>query len=442
MRCCDGNFRNDDVDTRPGDPRIRSIHHHEGSALASRLTERRADRHIDPRPRPYSTAPSTSAFLISRPPGCLDHDRGEMNPTTSETLSWPIRKQLISLATVWAVLWTLVSIIESSGYIHDPSIPRWQPITLICVLVGTIVVWLIFEISSARFLRVPLEPPRAWFFYQMRRLPLIGLGYIVMVFGLRHAIFALAGANYYHVWWAVLIPFEFIKASLFYFIWLGLVYGTLSMYRSREQAVQLSLVQQALAEAQLSRLQAQIRPHFLFNTLNTVSSLMQIDVGRADRVLTRLGDLLRASLSAVTSNSVPLREELRLLELYAEIMAERFSGRVNMVWQVDEEAFNDRIPAMLLQPLLENAFKYGIEQTTGVETIRVIAIHDQEIGMLRIAIHNTGSALDPRWREGIGVSNCRERLRVLYGNTATFDIASDGVAGVRASIGLPLGKAN
>jgi Histidine kinase len=342
----------------------------------------------------------------------------------------------VALAVLWATLWTLISLDEITGYIHDPSIPVWQPLVLLSISTGTIVIWLWFELRSARYLEVPLDPARPWFHHHLRRLPLLAIGYIVIVFGLRHGLFALAGARYQHVTWRILGPFEFVKASLFYGLWLGLVYGTLSQIRSREQSAQLSLIQKALVEAQLARLQAQLRPHFLFNTLNTVSSLMHSDVGRADRLLTRLGDLLRASLGAGETDTVPLREELRLLRLYAEIMEERFSGRVITDWQIAEHALPIRVPAMLLQPLLENAFKYGVEQTMGAQHIRIIASCDQD--RLHLKIHNTGSVLHPGWHEGIGLANCRERLRVLHGNAATVDICNDGTTGVETSISLPL----
>jgi hypothetical protein len=349
--------------------------------------------------------------------------------------SWS-RSPLVLLAALWATLWTLISMIECAGYIHNPSIPRWQPITLVLSLACTILVWLMFDLRSARYLQFPLEPPRAWILHQLRRLPLLASGYIVIVYGLRHAVFAIAGAKYNHLPWLGEIPYELVKASLFYCLWLGLVHGTLSLLRSRKQSVQLGLVQKALVESQLAQLQAQLRPHFLFNTLNTVSSLMQIDIGRADRLLTRLGDLLRASLGAGDTNTVPLREELHLLHLYAEIMQERFSGRVLMDWQIPEDALAVRVPVMLVQPLLENAFKYGVEQTTGIESIRVIARLDP--ARLKIKIHNTGSVLPLGWREGIGIANCRERLRVLYGGAASLDIANDAQGGVVASISLPL----
>jgi Histidine kinase len=357
------------------------------------------------------------------------------NPDALESLS---HSPLLVLAVLWATLWALISMAECAGYIHDPSIPVWQPLILIAAPICTLVVWLTFELRSARCLQVPLDPPRSWFRHHLRRLPLLAIGYIAVVFGVRHGLFALAGAQYRHAEWQILLPFEFVKASLFFCLWLGLVYGTLSQIRSREQSVQLSEVQKALAEAQLARLRAQLRPHFLFNTLNTVSSLMQIDVGRADRLLTRLGDLLRASLGAGETDTVPLREEITLLHLYAEIMEERFAGRVTTDWQIADDALPIRVPSMLLQPLLENAFKYGVEQTTGAQRIRVVASRERD--RLQIEIHNTGSVLQPGWREGIGLANCRERLRVLHGDAATLDISGGGT-GVEASISLPVGSA-
>jgi two-component system, LytTR family, sensor kinase len=378
---------------------------------------------------PHGLSMAESRLIGAPSRAAVDHANPGALPSRSHS-------PLITLAVLWATLWTVISISDITGYLHDPSIPVWQPLVLLSVSTCTIAIWLWFELGSARYLGTPLDPARPWFQHHLRRLPLLAVGYVVIVFGLRHGLFALAGARYQHVTWRILGPFEFVKVSLFYCLWLGLVYGTLSQIRSREQSAQLILVQKALAEAQLARLRAQLRPHFLFNTLNTVSSLMHSDVGRADRLLTRLGDLLRASLGAGETDTVPLREELRLLRLYSEIMEERFSGRVTTDWHIAEDTLPIRVPAMLLQPLLENAFKYGVEQTTGAQHIRIVASRDQD--RLYLKIHNTGSALHPGWREGIGLANCRERLRVLHGNAATVDISNDRTTGVETSISLPL----
>jgi Histidine kinase len=346
------------------------------------------------------------------------------------------RTLLIPLAALWATLWMLVSVVENSNYFHDPSSPLWKGIVLILVPTVTIIVWLILELRSARYQKIPLEPLRPWISHFLRRLPVLATSYIVIVFGLRHAIFAAAGAKYNHIPWEGLIPFELVKATLFYCLWLGLAYGTLSLLRSREQSAKLAVTEKALVESRLALLQAQLRPHFLFNTLNTVSSLMQVDIGRADRVLTRLGDLLRASLGVDKNKTISLNEELQLLRLYTEIMQERFPERVIIEWQIDDAALQVAVPAMLLQPLVENAFKYGIEQSTGVEKIRIVATLDR--GRLWIKIHNTGSLLSSEWREGIGIGNCHERLRVLYGGDANLAIENDDHTGVVTTIRLPL----
>jgi uncharacterized membrane protein len=352
-----------------------------------------------------------------------------------ETLPLSTRLPLIVLAGLWTTVWTLLSLVEITRYIHDPAMSWLQPFAIAAISTATMAIWLTFDLRSARYLRPPLDPPRAWFIHHLRRLPALAIGYFVIVFGLRHLVFALAGVEYWHLPWAALVPYEFVKVGLFYGLWLWLVFGTLTLASWREQSAQLAFTQKALAEAQLVQLQSQLRPHFLFNTLNTISALMQSDVARADRVLTRLGDLLRASLAEGAHETVPLREEVRLLELYAEIMVERFAGRVEVDWQIAPDALPIPVPAMLLQPLLENAFKHGVERTTVPVSIQVIATRDA--GRLRLAIRNTGATLNPGWREGIGIANCRERLRVLYGGAANMELTSDPPLGVVARISLP-----
>ena len=182
-------------------------------------------------------------------------------------------------------------------------------------------------------------------------------------------------------------------------------------------------MQKALAEAQLAQLQAQLRPHFIFNALNTVSALMHTDVARADRVLAQLGDLLRASLRVNRQDEVSLQDELALLERYAEIMRERFDDRVSVQWNVAEETLPARVPAMLLQPLLENAFKHGVERSSAAEciTIRTARIGEE----LRIDIHNTGPRLT-NGTNGVGLQNCRERLQLLYDRRPHWSCRTSG----------------
>jgi sensor histidine kinase YesM len=161
---------------------------------------------------------------------------------------------------------------------------------------------------------------------------------------------------------------------------------------------------------------------------------MQVDVERADRLLTRLADLLRSSLQAGARHMTPLREELKLLELYAQIMEERFAGRVVLTWSIADDALDAAVPSMLLQPVLENAFKHGVERSRVPVTIHMEAKRREDV--LHVTIRNSGATLAATLETGIGLRNCRERLELIYGQRASLDLAQDG-DGVAARLTIP-----
>ncbi len=362
-----------------------------------------------------------------------------MNQPHSNSPSKWTHSPLVALGVLCTTLWTLLSLVELQRYLHDSRIPWWHVAILLAPSTLAVVLWLALDLRSTRYVRQALDPPRIWFSYQLRRLPALAIGYFAVVTGLRVAITSALGIEYQHLPWPAHIFYEFVKVSLFYCLWLGLVFGTLGLLQWREQSARLVAVQKVLADAQLERLQAQLRPHFLFNTLNTVSSLMHADVARADRVLARLGELLRASLAAGRHDTTSLREELRLLRLYAEIMVERFGGRLELVWDIPDGTLELEIPALLMQPLIENAFKHGIERTMGASCVEVIA--RVESNVLRLEIRNTGSNLSAGWQDGLGLANCRERLRVHYGSSASCLLFGEDDGSVVARVVLPARRA-
>jgi LytS/YehU family sensor histidine kinase len=130
----------------------------------------------------------------------------------------------------------------------------------------------------------------------------------------------------------------------------------------------------------------------------------------------------------------PLREELRTLELFAQIMQERFSDRVALTWNVDASLLNASVPVLLLQPLLENAFKHGVERSIGSVSIDVVARVAGESVVLEV--RNTGSTLPSEYRDGVGLRNCRERLKVIYGDSASLQLMNEADA-VIARVTLP-----
>ena len=345
---------------------------------------------------------------------------------------------LYGIAVLWWLLWTMVALIEAGPRVlHDPRVPHWHTLVVILLSPTVVGVWFVWVLATRRLERLSIDPPRAWFRHHLRVLPLLILGYIPVVYGLRLGFYELIGTNYGGPPRVLIIPFEAVKISLFYGLLLTLMFGLLMLVKRREDSERMLAVQRALAEAQLAQLQAQLRPHFLFNALNTVSALMQTDTARADRMLSQLGDLLRMSLGTPRRDAIPLQEELQILQKYTDIMQERFGERAVVSWNVAGDTLDMPLPSMLLQPLLENAYKHGVERNTAPV---FIDIHAERNGAsLQVKIHNTGSTLAPESpaTNGVGITNCRERLRLLYGEAAQLRLEEDDAGGVQAIVMLP-----
>lgn len=339
------------------------------------------------------------------------------------------------LYVLWGVFCTLLVLIGVRDYYYSGGRHLWQPVFWEMSSIAFATVLLVIQRTAGRrSYNQWLSDPLRWFGYHLKWLPVCILAFVVIVYGVRHAVYALLGGAYTHEPWAFVILYEGIKLALFVALWLGVIFSFDSFAHWRTQQQHLLALQNALAESRLAALSSQLRPHFFFNALNTISALMHLDVARADRLLTRLGDLLRATLQPQGKDLVPLAEELRLLELYAQIMLERFADRVSIEWRIDSGLLTYPVPAMLLQPLVENAFKHAVER--GREKVRIEIAADREGDSLVLAVKNTGSALPTDFREGVGLRNCRERLQVLYGDAANARLGA-AAAGVVAVITLP-----
>lgn len=338
-----------------------------------------------------------------------------------------------ALYSLWTLFWLLMIAVAVQDHISDRYIKWWEPFVWECSSALVATVWLVLQQRRSRRWDPYLSQPLKWFGLHMAWLPVLAITFVTSVYAIRHAIYALAHDTYEHPSWSFIFVYETVKLTLFMALWLAIIFGFKSFSLWKQERERLLQIQKHLAESQLAQLKAQLQPHFLFNALNTISALMQSDVERADRLLTRLADLLRTSLTVGSRQMTSLREEWKLLQLYASIMQERFAGRVAISWNADDAALEAAVPAMLLQPLLENAYKHGVERSSEPVSIRVIA--QREGDDLRIVIHNTG-ALREELGNGIGLRNCHERLALVYGERARLTVAplDDGVA---ASVTLP-----
>jgi signal transduction histidine kinase len=226
---------------------------------------------------------------------------------------------------------------------------------------------------------------------------------------------------------------------LTYWAVLGVGYGReyYRKYRDREmRAIQL---QAQLTQAQLQALKMQLHPHFLFNTFNTISSLMHRSVDEADRVLAVLGDLLRYSLQNVGVQEVTLNEELKFLKQYLEIEHTRFGDRLRVQFDVDPEVLDERLPNLILQPLVENSIRYAVAPRASGGSIEISARrHDRT---LHIIIVDDGPGLPPGFNlhtsKGIGLKNSSERMEQLYGKEQRFELMNRLPSGLQVSIVIP-----
>ncbi len=215
-------------------------------------------------------------------------------------------------------------------------------------------------------------------------------------------------------------------------------------FREREkEAAELQLrtlqLESSLAKAQVQALRMQLNPHFLFNTLHSISALVREEnKALAIRMIAGLGDLLRQTLQ-VNSQEVTLRQELDFLEKYLEIEQLRFQDRLNVKMMIDPDTVQATVPCLILQPLVENALRHGISKSAKASLIEIKAI--KENGNLILQVHDDGpgfpAQLKPSNGNNIGLANTQARLKSLYQNSYRFDLENAEDGGALATISIP-----
>ena len=226
--------------------------------------------------------------------------------------------------------------------------------------------------------------------------------------------------------------FQFFAFMAVVGVLLALVY-----YRSfRDRETRAAQLEATLSRAQLDALRVQLHPHFLFNTLNSIATLIHIDPDAADEMLGRLAELLRVTLERGDVQEVALDDELKTLDRYVEIMRVRFRDRLSVDIAVSSQAQNCMVPHFILQPLLENAIEHGVDRVLGKCTVRLRG--DVSAGVLSLTVSDHGPGLPGgRPADGIGLSNTRRRLSALYGDTAALQIESGESGGLSATLKIP-----
>lgn len=226
-----------------------------------------------------------------------------------------------------------------------------------------------------------------------------------------------------------MVPFTY------FFVLLGAAAMDQAKARREEEAQAARLAGQ-LAEARLNLLQRQLHPHFLFNALQAISTLLHRDPQTADRLLVRLSTLLRAMLDEASSQTLSLRTELDLTRKYLEIEQARFADRLTVRWEVEEGLLDVPVPSLIVLPLVENAIRHGLSPKVGPGTLTLRAV--KEGGHLLLSVEDDGLGAAEPLKLGIGIGNTRERLHTLHGARASLGVDTRPGAGFCARIQLPL----
>ena len=304
----------------------------------------------------------------------------------------------------WSVLGLLgagAAVIETARF--DPSIPTWEPI--VWSMTSLYAVGMICPLVVYSTLRIPTSRPD-WILAASSHIVLLA------VFSLAHTGGMVAMRE--GVYWMMDRDYDFARGGfvsqlLYEFLQDVPLYGTIVMCtlgfdyydRHRDGELQAEHLRRSLAEAKLANLRGQLNPHFLFNTLNTVSSVMYESAERADTMLRKLSDLLRTALDSSTRATIPLVEEVQSLKTYLEIMQSRFGRSVEVAVDVDRDAGGILVPSFLLQPLAENAFEHGLAQRRAGGKLEVLG--RLQGNNLALTVQDNGPGSSPATTRGLAV---------------------------------------
>lgn len=290
--------------------------------------------------------------------------------------------------------------------------------------------------------RFPIE--RSRFFRRLGQhllfMVAFGIAHTLLMWGSREALYALLGWGWYDYGdMRYRFFMEGQKQAVVYWLVYSVVAVTAALRRSRERELLASRLEKELTEARLQALKMQLNPHFLFNTLNMISSYVHADPNVADAMLGHLSDFLRLTLRLSGVQEVPLGKELEFLHAYLAITKARFEDRLTVEVDVPGEAREALVPHLVLQPLVENAVTHTTAGPSGRGHIRVAAAREGD--RVRLVVEDDGPGLngdvETAMKGGIGLTNTVERLRNLYGAEHRFELSSPRGGGFKVTLEVP-----
>ncbi len=238
---------------------------------------------------------------------------------------------------------------------------------------------------------------------------------------------------------------EFVDSMAIFWCAFLLFRGVAYYQKFREKETTAARLQVQLVEARLAALRMQLNPHFLFNAMNSISSLMRVDVDAADLMLEQLSSLLRMTLERGETQLVPLYKEIEFVETYLAMQKQRYAGKVTQALSVEPGLHDALVPALILQPIVENAYVHGLSKCAELGELSIDIRRDGK--RVRMSVVNSGNGLNGNGleakrsepgRQGVGLANVRDRLRLHYGERGSLSVREVGMGRVNVTIALPL----
>ena len=339
-----------------------------------------------------------------------------------------------------ALFWAFLAFVSVAGRELDPRIPGLPDRLVSAVVTATYVEYALWAVITIPIwwlsTRYSIERGRRW----GRMLLFLALGIALSITtdrilaAVRESLLLAGGGRPRRRGPPPLVGLGFLDDLMVYFAVLGAGVARDYFLRYRARLEETVRLQAQLAQARLDVLRSQLNPHFLFNTLNAVSALVERDPRGVRRMIARLSDLLRYTLEESTDHEVPLHRELDLLGEYVELMQIRFQGKLAVDMRIADEARDAMVPNLILQPIVENALKHGVSNITGAGHIVVSA---RRVGdELELAVDDNGPG-PGGGVEGVGLRNTNARLSEMYGNGYRATLRARPEGGTRAEVRLP-----
>ena len=337
----------------------------------------------------------------------------------------------------FAALTTCLFFYRQLDYVANGESRPWL-LTLVEEGIGGLAGMLVFPLMYLAAIHFPLPSPR-WrrnVLAHLLAVSSISIVHTTFIAGLRAVLFPLFGFENHYGYLSWRYPMEFAHLFIFYWLGTGLVYLFHEIRFAREHELRQARLETSLAEAQLQNLRLQLEPHFLFNALNAISTAIYEDPRTADEMIGRLSELLRQLLKQDATQEVTLAREIELLELYTRIMEARLESRLTFSVDIEDNARAILVPQLILQPLVENAIRHGMN----IVSMRFdISVKGRlEGGGLTLAVRDHGPGLPDRITRGIGLRNTAERLERLYGERQSVRIENADGGGTIVELRVPL----